>query len=111
MRRVKLMKKLAFYFSVLLTFFSCSTIKHVYDDELLLIDNIVTIDSVKTSNEKISELLLQKPNAKALGIPVSLYFYNLGNPKGPEEIITWKKKHPKWYNTCLLYTSPSPRDA
>jgi len=31
-------------------------------------------------------------------LPLSLYFYNLGKPNGPQEISDWKIKHPKWYN-------------
>ena len=86
---------------MLLVFLSaCTTIRHVPEDELLLKANNVYIDSVKTNARKINELLLQRPNAKSLGLPLSLYFYNLGNPKGPEEVNDWKIKFPKFYNTA-----------
>jgi len=93
------MKKLSLYFLVLSFLISCNTIKYVPENELLLTNNSVYIDSVKTVKEEINELLLQKPNAKSLGLPVSLYFYNLGNPKGPQEVGEWQSKYPKWYNT------------
>ncbi|MDY0781603.1 BamA/TamA family outer membrane protein [Tenacibaculum sp. IB213877] len=92
------MKKLSFYFLLLVFLSSCSTIEHVPENELLLSKNIIYIDSVKTSKEKIHGLLLQRPNAKALGLPLSLYFYNLGNPQGSQDVSEWRKNHPGWYN-------------
>jgi len=99
MRRVKLMKKLSIYFLLLVFLSSCNTIKYVSESELLLTKNNVYIDSVKTYKNEISDLLLQRPNSKSLGLPLSLYFYNLGNPDGPQEVSDWKAKHPKRFNT------------
>ncbi|TYP99505.1 surface antigen-like protein [Tenacibaculum adriaticum] len=93
------MKKLSIYFLLLLFLSSCSTIKHVPEKELLLTKNTVYIDSVKNSKSEITDLLLQRPNTKALGIPLSLYFYNLGNPKGSQDVSEWKENHPGWYHT------------
>ncbi len=93
------MKKLSFYllFTILLS--SCSTTKHVPVNELLLTKNTITVDNVERNDEKLKELLLQRTNARAIGLPLSLYFYNLGNPKGSQDVDEWKKNHPKWYNT------------
>lgn len=92
------MKKLSFFFLLVVLFSSCSTIKYVKENELLLAKNTVYIDSVKNSNDNITELLMQRPNAKALGMPLSLHFYNLGNPEAPKTPSEWAKKHPKTYN-------------
>lgn len=92
------MKKLSFFFLLVVLFSSCSTIKYVKENELLLAKNTVYIDSVKSSSENISELLMQRPNAKALGMPLSLHFYNLGNPEAPKTPSEWGKKHQKTYN-------------
>ncbi|MDE1205766.1 BamA/TamA family outer membrane protein [Tenacibaculum larymnensis] len=92
------MKKLSFFFLLVVLFSSCSTIKYVKENELLLAKNTVYIDSVKNSSENITELLIQRPNAKALGMPLSLHFYNLGNPEAPKTPSEWAKKHPKTYN-------------
>ncbi len=92
------MKKLSFFFLLVVLFSSCSTIKHVKENELLLTKNTVFIDSTKNTSENITELLLQRPNAKALGIPLSLHFYNLGNPNGSKTPSEWGKNHPKKYN-------------
>ncbi|MFD0993748.1 translocation and assembly module lipoprotein TamL [Tenacibaculum geojense] len=92
------MKKLSFYFLLILIFNSCSTIKHVPDNELLLAKNTIIVDEKKTSKEKIHELLLQRQNAKVFGfLPLSLYFYNLGNPKGSKDVEEWKENHPQLY--------------
>ncbi|MGB1042213.1 MAG: hypothetical protein ACPGU6_02380, partial [Tenacibaculum sp.] len=92
------MKKLSFFFLLVVLFSSCSTIKYVKDNELLLAKNTVYVDSVKSTNENITELLMQRPNAKALGMPLSLYFYNLGNPDAPKTPSKWAAKHPKTYS-------------
>lgn len=92
------MKKLSFYLLFLLFLGSCSSIKHVPKKEQLLTKNTIYVDSVKTSNDKIAELLLQRPNSRALGLPLPLYFYNLGNPNGSKDVAEWKKNHPRWYN-------------
>ncbi|REH56814.1 surface antigen-like protein [Tenacibaculum gallaicum] len=92
------MKKLSFFFLLVVLFSSCSTIKYVKENELLLAKNTVYIDSVKNSSGNITELLMQRPNAKALGMPLSLHFYNLGNPEAPKTPSEWAKKHPKTYN-------------
>ena len=99
MRGVKLMKKLSFYFLFILILSSCNTIKHVPENELLLTKNTITIDNVQQNDEKLNELLLQRRNVRVLGaLPLSLYFYNLGNPKGSQDVEEWKVNHPKWYN-------------
>lgn len=92
------MKKLSFFFLLLILFNSCNTIKYVKENELLLAKNIIYIDSVKNSSENITELLMQRPNAKALGMPLSLYFYNLGNPKNPKTPSKWGIKNKKTYS-------------
>ncbi|WP_272151681.1 BamA/TamA family outer membrane protein [Tenacibaculum aiptasiae] len=92
------MKKLSFFFLLVVLFYSCSTIKYVKENELLLAKNTVYIDSSKNSSGNISELLMQKPNAKALGMPLSLHFYNLGNPEGSKTPSEWAKNNPKTYN-------------
>ncbi|ALU74144.1 hypothetical protein AUW17_02135 [Tenacibaculum dicentrarchi] len=92
------MKKLSFLFLLVILFSACSTIKFVKENELLLAKNTVYIDGVKNTNQNITELLMQRPNAKALGVPLSLYFYNLGNPKGAKTPSKWGIKNPKTYS-------------
>ncbi|MEX6626335.1 translocation and assembly module lipoprotein TamL [Tenacibaculum salmonis] len=91
------MKKLSFFFLLIVLFSSCSTIKFVKKNELLLAKNTVYIDSIKNTSGNIAELLMQRPNAKALGIPLSLYFYNLGNPVGAKTPAKWATEKPNTY--------------
>lgn len=92
------MKKLSFILLLLVLFYSCNTIKYVKKNELLLARNTVFVDSVKTSDENLNELLIQRPNAKTFGLPLSLHFYNIGNPEGPKTPGKWGEKHPKTYS-------------
>ncbi|WP_456300669.1 translocation and assembly module lipoprotein TamL [Tenacibaculum pacificus] len=71
--------------------------KFVKKNELLLAKNTVYIDSIKNTSGNIAELLMQRPNAKALGIPLSLYFYNLGNPVGAKTPAKWATEKPNTY--------------
>lgn len=98
MRRVKLMKKLSFYLLLVFILYACSTTKHVPVNEQLLTDNTIIVDNKEQKSSTLNSLLLQRPNAKAIGLPLSLYFYNLGNPKGSQDVSEWRKNHPRWYN-------------
>ena len=65
------MKKLSFYFLLILIFNSCSTIKHVPDNELLLAKNTIIVDEKKTSKEKILNFFY---NAKTQKYLVSYHY-------------------------------------
>jgi hypothetical protein len=91
------MKKLSFFFLLLIMLTSCSTIKYVKKNQLLLTKNTLYIDSIKSSNYELNELLIQRPNIKTLGIPLALHFYNLGNPNEVKTPKEWGYKHPKTY--------------
>ena len=92
------MKKHSFYCLLLLILGGCSTIKYVKENQQLLVKNTVYIDSIKTSESELNELLIQNPNQKTFGLPLALYFYNLGNPEGAKTPSVWGKKHPKTYH-------------
>ena len=92
------MKKL---FTLILLFIfltGCNSVKRVKDNEHLLTKNTVVVNNKKTSSSKLNELIIQKPNNKTLGIPLSLYFYNLGNENKPKTPSEWGKKRQKTYN-------------
>ena len=73
------MKKIFILFFLTLFLSSCSSIKRVGKDDLLLKQNTIVVDEKKNTNSDLNELLVQKPNIKTLGLPLSLYFYNLGD--------------------------------
>lgn len=93
----KIMKKVAYYFLLIIFFASCNSTKHVAEGEFMLRENIVIIDSVKTKSGNLEKYLLQKPNNRLLGLPLGLYFYNLGNPNKPKTVAEWAEKNPKSY--------------
>ena len=39
------------------------------------------------------------------------YFQSLGIGRGDMVMLILKRRYEFWYSTCLLYTSPSPRDS
>ena len=92
------MKKIFILFFLTLFLSSCSSIKRVGEDDLLLKQNTIVVDEKKNTNSDLNELLVQKPNIKTLGLPLSLYFYNLGDKNKPNTVNEWGIKKPKTYN-------------
>jgi len=92
------MKKIFILFFLTLFLSSCSSIKRVGKDDLLLKQNTIVVDEKKNTNSDLNELLVQKPNIRTLGLPLSLYFYNLGDKNKPNTLNEWGIKKPKTYN-------------
>ena len=70
------MKKIFIYFLLILFLSACSSVKRVKDTKYLLTQNTIIVNDKKNNNADLTELLVQKPNSKTLGLPLSLYFYN-----------------------------------
>ncbi|WP_369048422.1 BamA/TamA family outer membrane protein [Tenacibaculum sp. UWU-22] len=92
------MKKLFFYLLFLIVLGSCNSIKRVADGEQLLAKNIVYVDGKKDADPSAYDYIIQRSNAKALGVPLSLYFYNLGNPNSSKTPTEWGTRHKNTYN-------------
>lgn len=92
------MKKLFLYIFLLLVIASCNSVKQVGENEHLLTKNTVLVNKKKNTNNRLNDLIALKPNSRALGIPLSLYFYNLGNKNKPKTPSEWGKKNPRSYN-------------
>ena len=93
----KLMKKLSFYLLIVLIISSCNSVKRVAENEYLLKSSTIIIDGKKNTNSELNDYVLQKPNSKILGAPLSLYFYSLGNSNGPKTPKEWAQINPKKY--------------
>ncbi len=93
--------KILFFAIILIYLVSCSSIKHVQVDENLLIENSVFVNEKKNSKNEISQYIVQRPNQKALGLPLSLYFYNLGKPDFEKTFDEWIQNHPKKYESFV----------
>ncbi|GJH41019.1 membrane protein [Capnocytophaga sp. HP1101] len=76
---------------------SCDATKRVPKDRHLLRENTVYVNGAKTDDAKINNFVLQKPNSYILGMPLSLYIYNLGNPNAEAEFVQWLDTHPRWH--------------
>ena len=92
------MKKLFLYFLLIIILVSCNSTKHVAEDEHLLTQNYIFIDSVKNKNNDLQKYILQKPNPRFLDLPFALYFHNIGNHEKPKTPSEWGKKNPRSYN-------------
>ena len=92
------MKKIFFYSLLILFISGCSSVKRVKDSDYLLTQNTIVVNDKKSNNTDLIELLVQKPNSKTLGLPLSLYFYNLGDNNKPKKASDWGTLKPKTYN-------------
>ncbi len=92
------MKKTSFYFLLSIFLVSCNSTKHVAEDEHMLKQNYFFIDSVQTNASELQKYVLQKPNPRFLGLPLGLYFHNIGNHDKPKTPSEWGKKNPRSYN-------------
>jgi len=92
------MKNLSSFFLFILILTACNSTKHVSDNEHLLSQNYIFIDSVPNKSSALQKYILQKPNPKFLNIPFALYFHNIGNYNKPKTASEWGKKNPRSYN-------------
>ena len=91
------MKKIFILLLLFLLINACNSVKSVKDNEYLLTQNTILVNERKSKNKELNELLIQKPNSKTLGLPLSLFFYNLGDKTKPDKASEWGKKKPKTY--------------
>lgn len=77
---------------------SCNSLKRVADHEQLLKTSTLVIDGKKNRDMALYDYVIQKPNTRLLGLPISLYFHNIGNPKAPKTAKEWGIQNPKKYN-------------
>ncbi len=78
---------------------SCNSIKYVQENENLLKENTIYINDKKERKGDLDKFLIQKPNQNALGIPLSLYFYNFGNPDFEKSYKEWVANNSKKHNS------------
>ncbi len=91
------MKKVFISFLLILFLSACSSVKRLNDNQYLLKQNTIIVNDKKNTNTSLNELLVQKPNNKILGLPLSLYFYNLGDNTKPAIASEWAQNKPKTY--------------
>lgn len=92
------MKKVSFYLLIIIFIVSCNSVKRVPENEQLLRSYTLLVDGKKNKNSELNDYVMQRPNSRVLGIPLSIYFHNIGNPDSPKTPKEWGKLHPKKYN-------------
>lgn len=91
------MKKLPFYFLLLIFLISCNSTEHVVEGDFMLNENFIFLDSTKIKGAELQKYILQKPNSRFMGLPIGLYFHNIGNHNSPQSPTKWAQKNPRSY--------------
>ena len=89
--------KISLFLGLIVLIVSCDAVKHIPDNKHLLTKNTVIIDSTVNNEFKVKNLLFQQPNKKVLGVPLSLHFYNLANPKPDSTFL----KSSNWFTNFI----------
>lgn len=71
------------------------------EGKLLLHQNTIEINTQKKHKENVSPYIIQRPNSKILGQPVSLFFYDMGNKNYEKK---WDDKILKYKDSAHFFT-------
>jgi outer membrane protein assembly factor BamA len=93
----QLFTKILFFALIIAFLVSCNAVKYVPEDENLLRENTIYVNEKKKSDLELASYVVQRPNQSALGLPLSLFFYNFGDPEFEETFEEWVENHPKKY--------------
>ncbi len=91
----RIFTKILFFTLIFAIINSCNTIKYVPDGENILIENKILVNEKKDRKVDLDKYLVQKAHQTLIGIPLSLHFYNLGNPEFAKTFEEWMVNHPK----------------
>ncbi|MFT5250119.1 MAG: outer membrane protein assembly factor BamA [bacterium] len=86
--------KISLFLGLIILIISCDAVKHIPKEKHLLTKSIIIIDSTVNNEFKVKSLLYQQPNKKVLGIPLSLYFYNLADLQPDSTFQKWQHNKP-----------------
>jgi len=86
--------KISLFLGLIVLIVSCNAVKLVPDNKYLLTKNTIIVDSVSSKDFKTRNLIYQQPNKKVLGVPLSLYVYNLAKPQPDSTFQNWLKDKP-----------------
>jgi outer membrane protein assembly factor BamA len=95
MRYNRLPAKIGLFLALIITCFSCSTIKRVPDGQALLIENVILVDSLEPEDPRVYNLPIQQKNQALLGYPLRLHIYNLARPNRDSIYLEWMQENPK----------------
>ncbi|MCF4102367.1 outer membrane protein assembly factor [Gillisia sp. M10.2A] len=86
--------KISLFILTLSFLISCNAVKRVENDQLLLTENTIFLNNEKISEPRIYNQLYQEPNARLLGTPLRLHFYNLAKKYPDSSFQKWLIKKP-----------------
>lgn len=94
-----LFTKILFFALIMALLVSCNSIKYVPENEDLLKANTIYVNDKKNSDDELASYIVQRPNQSTLGLPLSLFFYNLGNPEFEDTFEEWMENNPKKFES------------
>ncbi|MCW9037348.1 BamA/TamA family outer membrane protein [Altibacter sp.] len=97
--------KISFFLGVTILLFSCNAVKRVDEDNYLLTENTIVVDSVEIKDTKVYSQLSQRPNSRVLGVPIGIYIYNLADPKPDSTFQKWLHRNPKREERLVRFLS------
>lgn len=89
------LSKITLLFVIGIIFYSCSLVKRVPEGKLLLTKNEIYVNDKLVKEERINNLVVQKPNNKFLTYPLRLSLYNLAKKNPDSSYQSWLNKNPK----------------
>ena len=81
-----------FLLPLALGLFSCSSTRHLPEEEYLLKRYKIKSDNKNIEKSEIKKYIRQKPNQRFLGLSFPLFLYNLSNPDKDKGINKWLRK-------------------
>ncbi|NNJ82536.1 MAG: outer membrane protein assembly factor, partial [Flavobacteriaceae bacterium] len=107
---IKTFTKISLISGIVLMMLSCNAVKRVGENEYLLTENTVSVDSLEVKDEKVLSQIMQRPNSKLLGMPFGIFIYNLANPAPDSTFQKWLKKNPKREQRLINFYSKKQVD-
>ena len=94
-KRLKnLTPKIVLFFLLGLLFYSCSEVRKLQKNQLLIEDNEIIVNNKSVNSEDLNNQLYQKPNSKLLGFKPRLQLYNLSKKNADSSYQSWLFKKP-----------------
>jgi outer membrane protein assembly factor BamA len=92
-----LLTKISLFLGIGMLLASCNAVKHLKDDELLLMENNLIINGEASNNKEALSLISQKPNQRIpiIGLPLGLHIYNLAETSPDSTFQDWLHRKPK----------------
>ena len=90
---------------------NCSVTKNLTEDQLLIMDQKLTVDDQLIKNHSSIDLSATAPNKRFLKIPFGLHLYNLVSVNSDKKFEFWLNKRPKRLNRINNLISPKQVEA